>query len=70
MLKVKKWTRLLKFAAVGGAGLGLVTSLHANNYDVSSIGIVRFANAAKTVSITLLERYIYLILMHTFLSGA
>jgi aarF domain-containing kinase len=55
MLKVKKWTRLLKFAAVGGAGLGLVTSLHANNYDVSSIGIVRFATAAKTVSITLLE---------------
>jgi len=50
MLKVIKWRKFLKFTAVGGVGLGLATSLHANNYDVTSIGIVRFANAAKAVS--------------------
>ncbi|XP_059482617.1 aarF domain-containing kinase 1 [Neocloeon triangulifer] len=49
MLKVIKWRKVLKFGAIGGAGVGLVTSLHANNYDVTSVGVVRFANAAKAV---------------------
>lgn len=43
--------RVLKISALTGVGVGLASSLHANNYNVTSIGVVRFANAAVTVSI-------------------
>ncbi|XP_065343689.1 aarF domain-containing kinase 1 [Cloeon dipterum] len=49
MFRGIKWKKILKLSAYGGAGVGLISSLHANNYDVTSVGIVRFANAAKAV---------------------
>lgn len=43
--------RVLKYGFTGGILIGGVTSLHANQYDVNSIGVVRLGRSAITVSI-------------------
>lgn len=42
--------RLLKYGFYGGVLVGGVTSLHANQYNVDSIGVVRLGRSAFTVS--------------------
>jgi aarF domain-containing kinase len=37
--------RALKYGVIGGSVLGTGISLHHNNYDISGIGIVRFARS-------------------------
>lgn len=46
--------RILKYATVAGAITGTAVSLHANQYNVDSIGAVRLGRAAATVSLTFL----------------
>jgi aarF domain-containing kinase len=41
--------RFLKYAVIGGATLGTAASLHGNQYNLNSIGIVRLSRAAVTV---------------------
>lgn len=41
--------RLAKYTVLAGATTATVVSLHANNYDVNSLGIVRLSRAAITV---------------------
>ncbi|XP_054272474.1 aarF domain-containing kinase 1 [Macrosteles quadrilineatus] len=41
--------RVLKYGFTGGVLIGGVTSLHANQYDVNSIGVVRLGRSAITV---------------------
>lgn len=41
--------RLLKYGLVGGSLVGTAVSLHANDYDINSIGIVRLGRAGLTV---------------------
>lgn len=41
--------RIIKYGVVGSVGLGTVLSLHSNNYDINSIGVVRLGRAALTV---------------------
>jgi aarF domain-containing kinase len=45
------WTlkRIVKYGTLGAATVGLGISLHANDYDVNSIGIVRLARAGCAV---------------------
>lgn len=43
--------RILKYAAVGGTLTTTAFSLHANEYNVDSIGAVRLSRAAATVSV-------------------
>lgn len=40
---------MLKFGALGMAGLGTLASLRANEYDLGSIGAMRLGRAALTV---------------------
>lgn len=42
-------TRLIKYGLIGGAAASTVASLHANQYQLDSIGIVRLTRAAVTV---------------------
>ncbi|KAF4518492.1 hypothetical protein B566_EDAN006497 [Ephemera danica] len=49
IIKKMSIRRLLKYSAFGGVGFGILSSLHTNNYDITSIGIVRFTNAAVAV---------------------
>lgn len=42
--------RLLKYGFYGGVLVGGVTSLHANQYNIDSIGVVRLGRSAFTVS--------------------
>lgn len=42
--------RLLNYGFYGGVLVGGVTSLHANQYNVDSIGVVRLGRSAFTVS--------------------
>lgn len=42
-------SRLLKYGIVGGAAAGTIASLHTNQYQLNSIGIVRLSRAAYTV---------------------
>lgn len=44
-----KFGRLFKYALVGGIAAGTVASLHTNQYQINSIGIVRLGRAAVTV---------------------
>uniref|UniRef100_A0A182JC41 Protein kinase domain-containing protein n=1 Tax=Anopheles atroparvus TaxID=41427 RepID=A0A182JC41_ANOAO len=41
--------RLLKYGIAGGTVLGTGLSLHANDYDINSVGIVRLGRAGATV---------------------
>lgn len=41
--------RLVTYSVFGGATIGSAISLHANDYDINSIGIVRLGRAATTV---------------------
>lgn len=41
--------RLFKYSAIGGGVVLTAASLHANDYDVNSIGVVRLSRAALTV---------------------
>lgn len=41
--------RVLKYGVLGGSVLGTGISLHHNNYDISGIGIVRFARSGLAV---------------------
>lgn len=41
--------RVLKYSAAGGLAIATGISLHANNYDPNSLGIVRLTRAAITV---------------------
>lgn len=47
----RAWTmkRLLKYSAISGGVLLTAVSLHTNDYDVNSIGVVRLTRAASTV---------------------
>lgn len=58
--------RLLKYGFYGGVLVGGVTSLHANQYNVDSIGVVRLGRSAFTVSFIVLNNYhkIGLIVFH------
>ena len=42
--------RILKYGLVAGASVGTLASLHANQYNFDSIGVVRLGRAAVTVS--------------------
>lgn len=42
-------SRLIKYGLIGGATASTVASLHANQYQLDSIGIVRLTRAAVTV---------------------
>lgn len=42
-------SRLLKYGLLGGAAAGTIASLHTNQYQLNSIGIVRLSRAAVTV---------------------
>lgn len=44
-----RFTRILKYTLIGGATLGTAASLHGNQYQLNSIGIVRLSRAAITV---------------------
>lgn len=44
-----KLGRLLKYSLIGGATIGTAVSLHGNQYQLNSIGIVRLSRAAITV---------------------
>ncbi|XP_047102612.1 aarF domain-containing kinase 1 [Schistocerca piceifrons] len=44
-----KFGTLIKYGLLGSATVGAVASWKANQYDISSIGIVRFGRAASTV---------------------
>lgn len=49
--------RLLKYGFYGGVLVGGVTSLHANQYNVDSIGVVRLGRSAFTVSLIFFNNY-------------
>lgn len=44
-----KVSRLIKYGLIGGAAASTAASLHANQYQLDSIGIVRLTRAAVTV---------------------
>ena len=44
-----KYTKIFKYVIIGGAVGSAVLSLHRNQYEVNSIGLVRFSRAACTV---------------------
>lgn len=44
-----RFSRLLKYSLLGGAAVGTIASLHTNQYQLNSIGIVRLSRAAVTV---------------------
>ncbi|XP_064212499.1 aarF domain-containing kinase 1 isoform X2 [Tribolium castaneum] len=44
-----KLSRLLKYSLIGSAAIGTAVSLHGNQYQLNSIGIVRLSRAAVTV---------------------
>lgn len=44
-----RFSKLLKYALIGGVTAGTVASLHTNQYQIDSIGIVRLSRAAITV---------------------
>lgn len=44
-----KYRKIIKYCILGSASIGAVASWKANQYDISSIGIVRFGRAASTV---------------------
>lgn len=41
--------RVLKYSALGGTVIGTGVSLHTNDYDINSVGIVRLGRAALSV---------------------
>lgn len=46
------WKRILKYSAMGSGFVGLTgaaVSLHSNQYNVDSIGVVRFGRASFAV---------------------
>lgn len=44
--------RFIKYGVIGSALIGSATSLHANQYNIDSIGVVRLGRSAFTVSDT------------------
>lgn len=44
--------RMLKYGFVGSILVGGASSLHANQYNIDSIGVVRLSRSAMAVSIT------------------
>jgi aarF domain-containing kinase len=53
--------RVVKYGFLGGSVLGTGISLHQNNYDISGIGVVRFARAgvALVEIATIYQRELY-----------